>query len=275
MSGDFELEAPPPAAAAAAAAAAEVSSDTKMDVEDDGATESKVAEPSAEQRELELRLQIANQKRLRIGDEGYIICICEVACLRMRQEQQLKCKHLLSKAATLVDTRDVDLLDASVNSVLHGSHASYFKKYGPPELFFKHALQYLAYTPLASLSTAAKCEWAIDLCLSALLGKQVYNFGSVLASPAASPILETLSGASTREAARGAERATLSAPPPLPAPPCRPRKEEALGVGFRSLGSTTRPLSLSRSRSPLLLLPPAPRLSSLSQGRTMRGSSIY
>jgi hypothetical protein len=141
VSGDFELEAPP-AAAASTEATAESSSSatkvagggaaaTKMDVDgaaDDGATESKVAEPTAEEVELKQRLQIANQKRLRIGEEGYIICMCEVACLRMRQEEQLKCKRLLQKATALVDTRDVDLLDPSVNSTLHGSHASYFKK---------------------------------------------------------------------------------------------------------------------------------------------------
>ena len=82
------------------------------------------------------------------------------------------------------------------HALSHVVHSPHFQtnRYGPPEEFFKHALQYLAYTPLAGLSTTEQTEWAVDVCLSAMLGKDVYNFGSVLASPAAAPILASLSG---------------------------------------------------------------------------------
>ncbi|KAI9110552.1 hypothetical protein K1719_018418 [Acacia pycnantha] len=56
---------------------------------------------------------------------------------------------------------------------------------------YKSALLYLAYTSVESLSDSFKLDLAFDLCLSALLGDNIYNFGELLAHPIINSLLGT------------------------------------------------------------------------------------
>jgi len=80
--------------------------------------------------------------------------------------------------------------DVSVYSNYHKSWAAYYKVLGEPEEFYKAALQYVAYTPLDSLSKLELSNLAFDLGIAALLGENIFNFGDLLEHP----IIESLQG---------------------------------------------------------------------------------
>ena len=58
--------------------------------------------------------------------------------------------------------------------------------------FYRHALLYLAYTPLEELSKLSQQAIAFDVGVAALLGDRIYNFGELLGHP----VVESLQGTS-------------------------------------------------------------------------------
>jgi len=70
---------------------------------------------------------------------------------------------------------------------VHAAHYEcamvYRKAVGPPEAYYRVAIQYLNYTPLEVLSNEEKFVLATDLSMAALTGDGVYNFGEVVQSP--------------------------------------------------------------------------------------------
>ena len=66
----------------------------------------------------------------------------------------------------------------------------YRKAVGPPEAYYREAIQYLHYTPLDALPAEEQLALATDLSMAALTGDGVYNFGEVVQHP----ILQCLVG---------------------------------------------------------------------------------
>ena len=66
----------------------------------------------------------------------------------------------------------------------------YRKAVGPPEAYYREAVQYLHYTPLDALPADERLALATDLSMAALTGDGVYNFGEVVQHP----ILQCLVG---------------------------------------------------------------------------------
>ncbi|KAL3797138.1 hypothetical protein HJC23_000476 [Cyclotella cryptica] len=87
---------------------------------------------------------------------------------------------------------DTESEAAIVHSSFYETAMTYRKAVGPPEGYYKEAIQYVAYTNLSELSQGDRYNLAIDLSLSALTGEGVFNFGEVVTSGA--PILKALEG---------------------------------------------------------------------------------
>ena len=90
-------------------------------------------------------------------------------------------------------------LSKSTESELAVAHSAYYetamelyKLTGPAEKYYSHALQYLHYTPLATLEPKVQYALARDMCLAALTGKGIYDFGQIVYHPA--NVLEVLKG---------------------------------------------------------------------------------
>lgn len=81
---------------------------------------------------------------------------------------------------------------AIVHSAYYECAMTYYKAVGPPEAYYKQAIQYLHYTPLDSITQPGQVQIATDLSLSALTGEGVYNFGEVVHNNRA--ILDMLKG---------------------------------------------------------------------------------
>lgn len=83
---------------------------------------------------------------------------------------------------------------ASDGAVVHSAHYEcamvYRKAVGPPEAYYREAIQYLHYTPLEALPAEEQLALATDLSMAALTGDGVYNFGEVVQHP----ILQCLVG---------------------------------------------------------------------------------
>ena len=75
----------------------------------------------------------------------------------------------------------------SESAVVRGAHYEaamvYHRMVGPPEDYYRDAVQYLRYASLDSLSEEEKVGLATDLSMAALTGEGVYNFGEVVGHP--------------------------------------------------------------------------------------------
>lgn len=79
---------------------------------------------------------------------------------------------------------------AAVHSAYYQTAMDLYKRIGPADAFYKQAIQFLHYTPPVEVEDAKSL--ARDLCLAALVGKGVYNLGTVVYEN--SELLETLKG---------------------------------------------------------------------------------
>jgi len=79
---------------------------------------------------------------------------------------------------------------AAVHSAYYQTAMDLYKRVGPADAFYKQAIQFLHYTPPAEVEDAKSL--ARDLCIAALVGKGVYNLGTVVYEN--SELLATLKG---------------------------------------------------------------------------------
>ena len=78
----------------------------------------------------------------------------------------------------LAELADTESEAASVHSAFYETAMTYQKAVGPPEAFYREAIQYVSCTSLSDLS---RDEWyglATDISLAALTGEGVFNFGT-------------------------------------------------------------------------------------------------
>lgn len=96
------------------------------------------------------------------------------------EEAQVK-KFLKDNALTLQElSNSTESEVAVVHSAYYLTAKELYKKVGPAEDFYKNAISYLQYTPLSDLEAGEVNILARDLSLSALVGKGVYNLGTVV-----------------------------------------------------------------------------------------------
>ncbi|KAL3762880.1 hypothetical protein ACHAWU_001027 [Discostella pseudostelligera] len=94
-------------------------------------------------------------------------------------------KELINKnRPILAELADTESEAAIVHSAFYETAMTYRKAVGPPEAYYREAIQYVAYTSLNELSQAERFHLATDLSLAALTGEGVFNFGEVVAAPA-------------------------------------------------------------------------------------------
>uniref|UniRef100_A0A6U3XGS4 PCI domain-containing protein n=1 Tax=Ditylum brightwellii TaxID=49249 RepID=A0A6U3XGS4_9STRA len=100
---------------------------------------------------------------------------------KILESTKIMLKANKSILAELADGTESDT--AIVHSAYYETAMTYRKAVGPPEAYYKEAMQFLSYTPLASLVPERQYALATDLSLAALTGDGVFNFGEVVQSP--------------------------------------------------------------------------------------------
>lgn len=84
----------------------------------------------------------------------------------------------------LAELADTESEAAVVHSAFYETAMTYRKAVGPPESYYREAIQYVAYTSLLDLSKEERYNLATDLSLAALTGEGVFNFGEIVTAPA-------------------------------------------------------------------------------------------
>ncbi len=70
--------------------------------------------------------------------------------------------------------------DIIIYSEFYKAYALYFDHRKDYEEFYQYALQYLAYTPEATLRPEEKIEWSVKMGMAVLLGRKIYNIGELV-----------------------------------------------------------------------------------------------
>lgn len=96
-------------------------------------------------------------------------------------------RELVESTETLVDALGGV---SAVNGEFHKAHAGFLCEVADHAGYYREALRYLGCIDTEALAESEQLLTAQRLCLSALLGKDVYNFGELLAHP----ILTVLKG---------------------------------------------------------------------------------
>jgi len=91
----------------------------------------------------------------------------------------------LRESASALNEIVMDSADeAFVQAAYYDQSMSYYKLVGPPESFYKQAMSFLTYAPMASKISAVNYDQlGIDLCLAALTGDGIYNLGELVDQP--------------------------------------------------------------------------------------------
>ncbi|KAL3822353.1 hypothetical protein ACHAXA_001730 [Cyclostephanos tholiformis] len=84
----------------------------------------------------------------------------------------------------LSELADTESEAAVVHSAFHETAMTYRKAVGPPEAYYREAIQYVSFTNLSDLSRDEWYHLATDICLAALTGEGVFNFGEIVTAPA-------------------------------------------------------------------------------------------
>jgi 26S proteasome regulatory subunit N9 len=140
------------------------------------------------------------EKKDRLGSAASLYASAKLGLLTLALMERLgamdekalgQIKEMLkANKVTLGELADGDT--AVVHSAYYECAMTYRKAVGPPEAYYREAIQYLAYTSLDALTPQKRIELATDLCVAALTGEGVYNFGEVAHNNAA--ILAALEG---------------------------------------------------------------------------------
>lgn len=96
--------------------------------------------------------------------------------------------------SALSELADTESEAAVVHSAFYETAMTYRKAVGPPEAYYREAIQYVSYTTLSELSPDEWYHLAIDISLAALTGEGVFNFGEISTAPALRCLEGTESG---------------------------------------------------------------------------------
>lgn len=121
------------------------------------------------------------RNRTRLGAEAALCVDMDIAILNIQMGELEEAKSALESGRTLLD----GMADsgAVAFSRYYRAASEYHKLAGPPEKYYHDSLMLISYTPISELSEAERFALATDICLAALTGDGIYNFGEVISTP--------------------------------------------------------------------------------------------
>jgi 26S proteasome regulatory subunit N9 len=125
-------------------------------------------------------------KRARLGDEAFLVARMAVAELLVQLGQPADLKQargMLDESQPLLAALAGSGAETAVNSSFYRVACELYKVAGPADEYYKSCIQFMAYTPVETLSPPVQQRLAIDMSLAALVAETVFNYGEVLAQP--------------------------------------------------------------------------------------------
>ena len=116
--------------------------------------------------------------RISIDKEAQLLVRVEMAANLLFAGNVIESGDALTQLKDEIEkSQSVDIL---VCSEFYKSYALYFDCRKDYEEFYQYALQYLAYTPEATLKPEEKIEWSVKMGMAVLLGRKIYNIGELV-----------------------------------------------------------------------------------------------
>ena len=127
------------------------------------------------------------RERVKISDEASVLCMTAMGVIKLRENDLDGTKAIIKQAQEVLDTLDGV---TTVHGRFYDLSSNYYRQIGNHTDYYRDALRFLGCMDQAEIPQAQQAERALNLCLAAILGKDVYNFGELLAHP----ILQALAG---------------------------------------------------------------------------------
>jgi len=122
--------------------------------------------------------------------DAFIVAKSNLAVLYVHSGNFEDTKIILDEVKKSIN--EINTTDISVYSSYYYACTEYNRIKGIPEEYYENALQYLEYTDITQLEDKVRVEFAYNFGLSALIGKEIYNYGEILEHP----IIDVLRGSS-------------------------------------------------------------------------------
>ncbi len=113
-----------------------------------------------------------------MGREAHVIAVSELALAKLRAGKDAEAKTHLAEAQQVCDSGTG--FESLVYATFYRASAEFQKSKGSPAEYYKNALLYLAYVNVDQLAPAVRQQLAFDMCLAALIGENVYNYGELV-----------------------------------------------------------------------------------------------
>jgi len=120
------------------------------------------------------------KEKVKASDESVVLCLTSMGNIHLQQRDMDATKKIRSEAETLLETIDGV---TPIHGRFYELSSNYFKLMGSHADYYRDALRFLGCMDLAEISSTEQEERAFNLGLAAILGKDVYNFGELLAHP--------------------------------------------------------------------------------------------
>jgi len=140
------------------------------------------------EKKAEFLRQLSERLNPKLEKEAYALCLSGLASTLLELNRLDEAKALADKIQGILDT--ITGADHLVYSNYHRVLAQYYKRQVSPTEFYKNSLLYLVYTPIESIPAAEQNALAFDMGLAALVSRDIFNFGELLAHP----VLNSLQG---------------------------------------------------------------------------------
>lgn len=128
-------------------------------------------------------------ERLGIDKEAQLLLEIERAANLLFMGNLVECGDALSVLSITIEKLQGP--DIIIYSEFYRAYALYFDRRKDYAQFYQYALQYLAYTPEATLTSQDKIEWSIKMGMAVLLGRTIYNIGELVEKDILKSLKET------------------------------------------------------------------------------------
>lgn len=117
-------------------------------------------------------------ERLTVDREAQLLLEIEMAANLLFMDKLAECGDELVRLKSEIEK--LQSPDIILYSEFYKAYARYFDRRKDYAEFYQYALQYLAYTPEATIEARDKIEWSIKMGMAVLLGKTIYNIGELV-----------------------------------------------------------------------------------------------
>ncbi|ODQ65237.1 PCI-domain-containing protein, partial [Nadsonia fulvescens var. elongata DSM 6958] len=121
--------------------------------------------------------------------DAYVFSQIEIARVKLSLKDFDGARSVLDSASSILDK--FDSTESIINAAFYGVNSDYYMAKGEFSAYYRHALLYLACADLSLLSIVEIQKIAYNLCIAALLGDEIYNFGELLLHPVLDSLKDT------------------------------------------------------------------------------------